>query len=191
MLLPSSILLLLLSLFFFLLFLPPRWWIKMSKIHIYMYVLYKIHIDNIAVWYCHLWPDLCMSYRLATLPALHLVEKKTTKRWRVEDSKYASTDLQEHVRRLHRKSPSGVYRSRDPVGLGTKHKSSKTPENRCRLLHDVREGALGVRWPWREWWAGSLSYPSWLGSLESVVNWVSAHDGMGGKNSGGRGRKER
>jgi len=147
------------------------WIFVYRKIH--TYVLNKIHSDNIAVvlplvtWLTHVLSACdvtCFTF-----------SRKTAKRWRVEDSKYAYTGLQEHGRSLHRGLENGSLpvgsRGRYPGGLGTQHKSSKNPKTdagytRCQrggngrdrdVTVETREGGGG----------GSLSYPSWLWSL----NW--------------------
>ena len=66
----------------------------------------------------------------------------------MEDSKYACTDLQEHVRRLHQGLENGSLlvgsRVRDAVGLGTKHLSlAKKNKNGCRLHTLCQRGGIG------------------------------------------------
>jgi len=121
------------------------WIFVYRKIH--TYVLYKIHIDNISVvlplvtWLPHVLSACDVTY--------FTLSGKTTKRWRVEDSKYACTDLQEHVRRLHKGLENGSLLvgswGRHPVGLGTKHKSSKTPRKQMQATYTMSERG---HWTW-------------------------------------------
>jgi len=67
----------------------------------------------ILLWCCLLWLDLCMYYLFATSPDLYAVEKQQTN-WRVEESKYASTDLRDHGRSLLR----GLENEVSQRGLG-------------------------------------------------------------------------
>jgi len=79
-----------------------------------------------------------MSYELATLPALHSVEKQQN----VDEWKTASMHAHTHrsmdaactrVWTLENGSLPVGSRVRDPVDLGTKHKSSKTPRKQMQM----------------------------------------------------------
>jgi len=109
-----------------------------------------------------------LSYELATLPALgcFILSRQAAKRWRVKDSNYASTDL-----RYSSMDAACAFVWRMEVsqwGLGAETQwvwgqstslAKKTQKTDAGYIHDVREGALDARWPSREWWDGSLSYP--------------------------------
>ena len=137
----------------------------------------------ILLWYCHLWLDLSMHVSLISLRRyLIYTQSKTAKRRRVEDSKYACTDLQEHGRSLHRGLKNGSLpagsRGRDPVGFGTTHKSRAKPQKKNKINVGYTRNLRGGHWAWgdRRGSAGMGVYPipSWLRSLGSVVRSFSS-----------------
>jgi len=80
-----------------------------------------------------------MSYQLATLPALHSVEKQQN----VDEWKTASMQSQTYRRMdvacLENGSLLVGSRGRDPVGLGTKHKTSKNHRKQMQATYTMSE----------------------------------------------------